>query len=226
MTHGAPLTSCCFGDGPGQQTATVIGQTKPPNVAIQRRLVPTFAESRYIVLSFSIGFTQKFATMPRVTNFCDPILGRNSPGDLPNQNVGSENDKAGDRKGGVHADQHPRKPPLAQAHDEYPAAHQRRDRKQPGRNLPERFGACAEPPRRPAEPHQEAAERQRGRASPCRPPSGQAGIAAPSARRCRTASTAPNSTAEPRMAKDAFSMRAGPHRLPFRASLIYLAILS
>ena len=41
---------------------------------VRFRLVPTFAESRYIVLSLSIGFTQKFATMSRVTNFCDPIL--------------------------------------------------------------------------------------------------------------------------------------------------------
>src|SRR5579859_5707141 len=37
--------------------------------------VPTFAEDRYMLSRFSIGFAQKFATMARVTNFCDPILG-------------------------------------------------------------------------------------------------------------------------------------------------------
>ena len=50
------------------------GAHRRPAGRLMAGLVPTFAESRYIALSLSIGFTQKFVTMPRVTNFCDPIL--------------------------------------------------------------------------------------------------------------------------------------------------------
>ena len=103
------------------------------------------------------------------------------------------------------ADQHPREPPFEEMRRKNPAPDQRRQSNQRSRNQSERSGAGVQPPRRPTQRKQEAAEAADPENS-VEAAEGQVGTAVPSERRCRTASTVPNSKAVERMTKAAISM--------------------
>jgi hypothetical protein len=62
------------------------------------------------------------------------------------------------RKRGVDSDQHPREPSLEEMRRKHPAADQGRQRDQRSRSHTEGSGAGIQPPRRPAQRKQEAAE--------------------------------------------------------------------